>query len=506
MNRPPGPDETFGPLFAAVQAARLFPDSKTFADALPRHSPERIMGAYGRESVAPGFDLARFVACHFDLPSARERDCVAAPGLGVREHVERLWDVLRQEPVSPEEALRGGSLLPLPRPYLVPGGRFRESYYWDSYFTLLGLEICGRRDLMRDMLENFSFLIERLGYIPNGNRGYLCTRSQPPVFSLMVEFCAGAFGDPGLPARFRSSLETEYAFWMRGCDRLQAAGETADRAVRLHGGCLNRYWDARDTPRPESWAEDLAAAAGAGDQAPRLWRDLRAACESGWDFSSRWLGDPGDLASIRTTRFLPVDLNALLCHLESTLAGACRQTGDAAAARVYDRRVKNRGDALRECFFDTSAGFFTDLCLPGLQPSEGLTLAGVWPLFLGQATDAQAAAVAARLEEDFLAPGGWVTSRTRSGQQWDAPNGWAPLQWVVYEGLRRYGHTGLARKGAQRWVRLVCSTFDATRTLYEKYDVVEAGRTAGGGEYANQPGFGWTNGVLLRLMSEGIAP
>ena len=147
-----------------------------------------------------------------------------------------------------------------------------------------------------------------------------------------------------------------------------------------------------------------------------------------------------------------------------------------------------------------------DVLLPGLTQGKSLTLASAFPLFFGIATPAQARQVAQTLERDYLWPGGWVTSRVTSGAQWDAPNGWSPLQWIVCTGLRRYGFDALAREGARRWVGNVTSVWKASGRLLEKYNVETPGAAPADGEYVLQDGFGWTNGVLLRLLDEMHAP
>jgi alpha,alpha-trehalase len=110
--------------------------------------------------------------------------------------------------------------------------------------------------------------------------------------------------------------------------------------------------------------------------------------------------------------------------------------------------------------------------------------------------------VAKRIETDFLKSGGLITTLEETGQQWDAPNGWAPLQWVVIEGLRNYGHHALADEIKKRWVGVNLSVFKEKSKMVEKYDVAGDGGLGGGGEYPLQDGFGWTNGVLATLLDE----
>lgn len=193
---------------------------------------------------------------------------------------------------STVEVEKWDSLLPLPKPYVVPGGRFREVYYWDSYFTMLGLAESGHWDKVEDMVSNFAAEIDAWGHIPNGNRSYYLSRSQPPFFSFMVELLATHDGDRVLKT-WLPQMEKEYQYWMKGADALEP-GKANQRVVRMEDGALlNRYWDDNDTPRPESWLDDVTTAKNNPNRpATEIYRDLRSAAASGWDFSSRWMDDP----------------------------------------------------------------------------------------------------------------------------------------------------------------------------------------------------------------------
>lgn len=490
---PVPPDQAYPDLFAAVQAAKLFEDQKLFADAVPREDPATIATRYRDEHARPGFDLRAFVDRHFALPEAAHTAHVA-PQPTLRAHIDALWPLLTRhsETVPPHD-----SLLPLPQAYVVPGGRFREMYYWDSYFTMLGLVDSGRADLANAMVADFAHLIDAYGHIPNGNRSYYLSRSQPPFFSFMVELVAEH--DPSQLQRYLPQLRREHDYWMAGADGL-APGQAAARVVRLDdGGVLNRYWDDRDTPRPESFLHDRDTAAAAGGRpAAEVWRDLRAAAESGWDFSSRWLDDGRSLHTIRTTSIVPVDLNSLLFHLETTIARACTGAGDDACARDYAATAQRRQAAM-EAHLWHADGYYADYDLRDGRPRAPITAAALYPLFAGEATRERATATAASVRKALLRTGGLATTTVDTGQQWDAPNVWAPLQWVAVAGLRRYEQGTLAQEIAGRFLGNVQAVFARERKLVEKYD--ERGpHGGGGGEYPLQDGFGWSNGVARHLM------
>ena len=500
---PYDPSRDLGSLFHDVQLAQVFPDSKTFVDARPLSAPADIVARYATARRTSPLDLKAFVAREFEAPRAAGEGVRADTTQTMEAHIRALWPSLTRSPDSRDAR---SSLIPLPYSYVVPGGRFREVYYWDSYFTMLGLVESGRTDVVKNMLDNFAHLIRTVGHIPNGNRAYYLSRSQPPYFAAMIGLYATAT-DTARALPYLDALEAEHAFWMDGSQRL-APGQAIRRVVRLRDGAiLNRYWDDRPEPRPESYREDFQLAQSVPASAREaLYRNVRASAESGWDFSSRWMRDPADLRTLETTELVPVDLNALLYHAERTIAALRAFRGrpaDGPIAASFLRAADARRRALLEIAFDPAEGFFFDVrWRSGDRVTDRPTLAAAAPLYFGLATPEQGRAVAARLQRDFLKPGGFVTTLIASGQQWDAPNGWPPLQWLAIQGAARYGRGDIASDARARWLALNRRTYRGTGKMTEKYDVSDLSKRAGGGEYPTQDGFGWTNGVALGLAAQ----
>lgn len=490
------PDILLGPLFSDVQSAKLFPDQKTFADAVPKSDPLMILADYRMQHAQSSFDLRHFVEMNFTLPEEGEK-YVPPAGQSLREHIDDLWPVLTR--TTDKASNKWDSLLPLPKPYVVPGGRFREVYYWDSYFTMLGLAESDHWDKISDMVDNFAYEIDTFGHIPNGNRSYYLSRSQPPFFSLMVELLATH--DSDALKKYRPQMEKEYAYWMDGVDALQP-GQASKRVVKLDDGAnLNRYWDDRDTPRPESWLDDVnTAKSNPNRPATEIYRDLRSAAASGWDFSSRWMDDPQKLGTIRTTSIVPVDLNALMFKMEKLLARASQESGDAASANKYEALATARQKAIESNLWNDKEGWYADYDLKSKKVRNQLTAAALFPLYVKAAAQDRADKVAAATSSRLLQPGGIATTTVNSGQQWDAPNGWAPLQWVAAEGLQNYGQEKVSMDVTWRFLKNVQHTYDREKKLVEKYDVSTTGTGGGGGEYPLQDGFGWSNGVTLKML------
>jgi len=302
---------------------------------------------------------------------------------------------------------------------------------------------------------------------------------------------------------YLSSLEKEYQFWMKGADLLYENNHALHHAVRMKDGeILNRYWDAFDTARPESYREDVELAHHSSQAKEIVYRHLRAGAASGWDYSCRWFKDGQSFATIHTTEIIPVDLNCLLYHLEQTIADACTVAGNEVKAQKYILLAEKRKQAIHKYCWNEAIGFFTDYDFSSGKQKLIKTLAGTVPLFLNVATQEQADATATVIEKEFLHHGGLTTTLETTGQQWDAPNGWAPLQWMSIVGLENYEHQHLAETIARRWIQLNTDVYNRTGKLMEKYNVVDTHLDAGGGEYQGQDGFGWTNGVLLALMKK----
>ena len=318
-----------GEILDAVQSAGIFRDSKDFVDspllvppeecwkrwrAMPRPVTTEAIRAFVSSTFGPpGHDLVQWVPTdHTDSPAMLRR----LPAGLLRDFasgLNGLWASLGRRLSNatlahPELT----TLLPARHPFIVPGGRFREAYYWDSYWICLGLLTVDMRDTAASLTANLIDVARSHGFVPNGLRTYYLNRSQPPMLTQMVAalvhhsarpaYAAGgarataaeaarAIERNGLGAQTHSLLQdalpvldAEYEWWMRpNCSavRLPADGT---RPASL----LNRYEVRTNEPRPESWREDVTTASPAppSDRAD-IYAELAAGAASGWDFSSR---------------------------------------------------------------------------------------------------------------------------------------------------------------------------------------------------------------------------
>jgi alpha,alpha-trehalase len=432
-------------------------------------------------------------------------------------------------------------LLYLPHPYVVPGGRFNEMYGWDSYFILLGLVRDGKAGLARGIVENFFYEIDHYGGILNANRTYYFSRSQPPFLSSMIRAVYDAEVAAGERPQARAWLRRAYgyaqrdhALWLRPEQRAGATG-------------LARYYDYGDGPVPEmgddptyyqnviQWLlahpqvhtdylvdgpEDATganaekAAAVSCDPAASevcaqahvgthwLTRDYykgdRADRESGFDTTFRFGPFSGS-----THHYAPVCLNALLYKYERDLAWMAQELGIPAAAKGWRAAAEVRKAAMDRYLWNPAVGMYFDYDFVTQKPSTYAYLTTFDPLWAGAASADEAKRVEANLGQ-FEKRGGLAMSTTDSGVQWDLPYGWAPLEWLAADGLRRFGDMKDATRVSHEFMMTVRDNFARDGTIREKYNVVTGSSEfhVAEGYAQNVVGFGWTNGVYVEM--EGL--
>ena len=413
--------------------------------------------------------------------------------------------------------LQEPGLLYLPRPYVVPGGRFNEMYGWDSYFIQLGLLRDGQVGPAQDMADNFLYEIGNYGKILNANRTYYLTRSQPPFLTQMLLGVYRRTHDRKWLAGAVPSLESYYRFW------------TSDPHITADTG-LSRYYDLGEGPAPESVSAERDAQglthydrvkeyyrthqvrdyeAGEFYDAKRdlltslYYKGDRSMRESGFDPSNRF----GPF-SVDIIHYNPVCLNSLLYLMETQTAeilGILGRDGDGA---LWRKRATDRAAAINRLMWDAADGLYYDYNFVHKTARRYPFLTAFYPLWAGIATPEQAAAVERNLAK-FERPGGLQTSIYESGNQWDAPWGWAPLQMIAVEGLRRYGFDADANRISRKFLSLIEQEYRKVGFIVEKYDVVQRGTDSSSirfGYQSNQQGFGWTNAVYTRLLDALTAP
>ncbi|KAK1785295.1 hypothetical protein P4O66_018692, partial [Electrophorus voltai] len=502
-----------GELLRQVQTAKLFDDNKSFVDMKLAANPEVVMEAFSNLSqrfpngTAPPSELWLFVNAYFvddgkqfepwTPPDWHERPVflskVSDSKLrGWAEELHGLWKSLgRKISNDVRDNPQLYSMIYSPNPVIIPGGRFTEFYYWDSYWVLNGLLLSEMTDTARGMIQNFLHMVDRYGFVPNGGRIYYERRSQPPFLSLMVESFYEATGDVEFLRQALPTLVKEYMFWM----------ENRSTAVEVNGtSCvLNRYSVQVGQPRPEAYRQDAELAEGLPAEAQeKLWAELKSAAESGWDFSSRWYtdtshGGPGSLRDTSVSSVLPVDLNALLCRCERLLASFHRTVGaEEGVAQAFEQAASTRMEAMESVLWDVEKGAWFDYNLQSGVRNYAFyptNLSPLWARCYSQPAMGLKALHYLRGSGGMDYPNGVPTSLRESTQQWDLPNAWPPLQHMLIEGLAQLDSADsqeLAFALAQRWIHTNWLAYAKYQAMFEKYDVSGDGKPGGGGEYEVQ--------------------
>lgn len=463
--------------------------------------------------------------------------------LAQRCHIEvkNLGKRIEQPGSLDVSTIRPQGLLYLEHPYVVPGGFFNEMYGWDSYFIIRGLLRSGQLDLARGMVENFFYEIDHYGAVLNANRGYFLTRSQPPFLSSMVFAIYDAEKTEGLDdtawlSRARPYIQRDYQMWTTAP---HLAGETG----------LSRYFDLGEGPVPEIASngdpyyrdvlgllllqpEDdlgytqrlkekvnpevgpafsiqvcehpspdstpLCSDVGRSAFTSDYYKGDRSMRESGFDISFRFGPFSG-----RTHHFAAVGLNSLLYKTEKDLEKIAILLQEPDIAQQWEERAQHRSALMTRYLWDAQRGMFFDYDFTKKQRSHYEYATTFYPLWAGLATRRQATALRKQLKT-FELKGGIVMSTTETGVQWDYPYGWAPIQLLTVEGLRRYGFSADADRISGRFLETVAENFRRDGTIREKYNVVTGSSETNiaAGYRQNVIGFGWTNGVFLELLSE----
>lgn len=525
------PDTHYGPLFEQVQLGQLFSeDGKDFADAVPRPglNPRQIMNQYVAQSADPNFNLHEFLAECFERPE------VALPFDApqtetIEEYIDSYWSFLTR--FNPVDDI---TLIGLPNEYIVPGQRFREMFYWDSYFAMLGLARAGKWDKIEGMIDNIVEMIDRFGHPLNFNRCYADSRSQPPFLSDMVKLLASHYEEQGLPLseahpaiKYLPAMQKEWRFLTRGERYLRenSSAHTCLSSVRMpDGSILNRHFDPRQTPRPESYREDvemykLALQNGVDISQGRFNQHMRGGAASGEDYSPRLLKDGENLYTIQTLDLVMPDYNSKIYQLEMYMAKSLETRAflndpdsigskDYIRAQAFYHRAEARKDSINKYCWDESQGYYFDYNFVAGEKTPIVSLAaGAYPVVAGVTSEYQNAFIMDRWRSQLLQRGGLMTTLQRSREQWSDDRGWAPHEHTAAEAADIAGNPDFAFQLRSRWVGTNLLLFLRDKKLYEKYDIATCDVGAGG-EYKPQEGFAWTNGVLRNMliqMAEYIA-
>nr|AOT82130.1 membrane-bound trehalase 2 [Harmonia axyridis] len=528
---PPCPSEIYchGPLLHTVQMAKIHEDSKTFVDMKLKYPPNETLVKFDEFMVEnhnkpsktqiEDFVLRTFESAGGEFQTWDPKDWISKPKFtekikdpqlqGFALELNKIWKKLgrkMKEEVKEHKDLY--SIIWVPNPVIVPGGRFREFYYWDSYWIILGLLLSEMVATTKGMLENFLYMVDNYGLIPNGGRVYYLERSQPPLLIPMIKLYYDSTNDKQFLKDNIRIMEKEFNYWL------------TNHSVQVNLGGRNytlaHYGDRSHGPRPESYSEDVMSATYLNEaEKESFYSELKAAAESGWDFSSRWFisngTNAGNLTNIMTRSIIPVDLNAIMYWNAKLLGDYNKILGDSDKAEYYYHISKEWMEAVTAVLWHEEIGSWLDYDMFNNVKRDYFYPSNIAPLWTGCYNTTETEKIT-RLVIKYLHnkhimnnPGGIPTTMAHTGEQWDYPNAWPPLQHMMVMALNNTGDKTaqrLAFEIAQKWVRSNFKAYKATSAMLEKYDATIIGSSGGGGEYAVQEGFGWTNGVMMDLLDK----
>ncbi|XP_050309911.1 trehalase-like [Anthonomus grandis grandis] len=519
-----------GTLLDTVQKHKLYSDSKTFVDMTQKNDPNVTLANFEKMMTdklnsPTKSDVQTFVQENFEFVNETENwtpsDFVASPlfltnilDADVKtfaKNLVSLWPLLgRKVTDSVKQYPNRHSLIPVNEGFIVPGGRFREIYYWDSYWIIKGLLISEMHQTVKGMLNNFIYFIQKYGFIPNGSRVYYVNRSHPPLFTLMVGLYLQYTDDLEWVTQNIAHIEKELQFWL---DQ-----RTLDIVKDGMSYKLSHYGTSSNTPRPESYAEDLETCSYCKTDAEKneCYNALKTAAETGWDFSTRWIfdleGNPSaNLSLIDSKRVIPVDLNALLCKSFRLLSQFYDRAGNETKKAQWASQADTWQNNIEMFLYNEQDGIWYDYDFNLNRQRKYFYASNFAPLWC-DCYDLTKKNEHGQKAVDYFNKvglssfkGGIPASLDQSGEQWDLPNAWPPLQEFVVLGLDKTGNTEavkLARELGKRWIEANMKGFEQTGAMYEKYDAINLGQYGGGGEYEVQLGFGWSNGVALSFIDK----
>ncbi|XP_070149009.1 trehalase [Polyergus mexicanus] len=516
-----------GPLLKTVQLSGIFNDSKTFVDLYQLHDPNVTLNNFNVLMKATNnspnrSEVATFVGENFamqdeldnsTLPDWKENPAIlkSIQDPQFREWARRLnniWETLARKikddvMINPQRH----SLIYVNNTFIVPGGRFKEFYYWDSYWIIEGLLLCDMPVTVKGIIENFLSMVERFGFVPNGGRVYYLSRSQPPLLIPMVAKYYEFTKDREFLKQNIAILEKEFEYWQKEKTvNVMKDGKTYRMA---------RYVTNSNGPRPESYKEDYQLAQQLPEGERRgLYNDLKAAAESGWDFSYRWCiridrNANLSLINVSTSDIIPVDLNAILQRNARSLARFHGILGNLEKVLRYTKIALDYQTAIDNVLWNEDKGIWLDYDTRNKQSRNAFYPSNLSPLYTMSYNRNKSTYYALKAisylkknQVDFYI-GGTPTSVNYTGEQWDFPNAWPPLQSFLVAGLYRTGveeAMDLAKTLAGRWLRSNYIGYDEYGKMFEKYSAIHPGEGGGGGEYNVQEGFGWTNGVVFEFL------
>lgn len=486
-----------------MQMEELFNDQNIFPDLPLKESPESVIKDFKKQTDLGKLNtrskLELFVMKHFDQVDSEiidyePEDWRKTPKFlkGIKDkklrsfakEIHNLWKKLTKQTIHKNPS-NWYSSIHQNYPFIIPGERFSVNYYWDSYFILKGTLTCGMQKTSKGVILNLLDMVNNFGFVPNGMRNYYKSRSQPPLLIQMIEDYIRETKDTSfLNDNNLKIMEKEYQWWMK--NRIVKFGTHE---------ILNIYNSNWYQPRPESYKHDFELT-----KDPKIWHEIAAAAESGWDFSSRWFKSRESMKTIQTTSIIPVDLNSILYGNERILAKFFKKVGNNEKSKFYYEQAKLRKQSMKKYLWNSRKRSFFDYNYQTKEQNEEFYLSNYLPLFYEFKNPVKIDPII------FSFKGGIPVSlfySKKAPQQWDFPNSFPSTTFFFLEGLWKKGnYDDIVLAEAQKFVNQAFCNYKERGVIFEKYNVEEPHKISTGGEYETQKGFGWTNGVLIFYLQK----
>uniref|UniRef100_A0AAF5DE67 Trehalase n=1 Tax=Strongyloides stercoralis TaxID=6248 RepID=A0AAF5DE67_STRER len=519
--------QIYGKLMHSVMYHKLFNDSKTFVDKPLKYNPNRTMADFLEQFPETVEKINReklitFVNNYFYEEGHELENCTSLDDwsdkpeklINIKDDTLRSWalklnliwkNLCRSVKDDVNKDNEKYSLIYVPNNFIIPGGRFREFYYWDTYWIIKGLLKSGMYKTAKGIIENFFYIIKKYSFIPNGGRIYYLKRSQPALLTSMVDEYYTATKDINFLFDAMPILETELSFWEKR--------RTTNVTINGNNYVVFQYRADSNVPRPESYFQDVNTTKNIKgcDKKREIWKSISSTAESGWDFSTRFLSNFSDFSSFQTTDIVEVDINAILCSIYGTISKLYSYIEYNDKSKEFEEKYNNFMKTFKYVFYNSKNYGWYDYNKKSQKHNFGYYPSNLSPLYwkcFGNEEEQNIPLLYNKLKSEgvFSYRGGLPTSLYDSNQQWDLPNGWSPTNHMVIIGLSKTNNSFLqdeALKLAKRWILSNFRTFKKENAMFEKYNVVsEKIGHGGGGEYDVQEGFGWTNGVILDLLTK----
>lgn len=514
-----------------VQMARIFPDSKTFIDYQMRNDANVTLAAFQQlldqtNNSLTKNDLTEFVHLHFTDESGLENwmpsDFEQYPAFvknikddafrTLADYVHRTWPLLAKKVKSDVfENPERYSIIPVPNGFIVPGGRFRELHYYDTYWIIKGLLISGMLSTAEGIIENFIELQRTVGHVPSGGRWYYQERSQPPLLIAMVSLYLQYFTDIQFLGKIINALEKELNYWLE----TQTASFTKNNKIYT----LLRYYAPSTGPRPESYYDDYKNALhfSTTEKRQNFFTELKSASESGWDFSSRWFIDSngnntGSLLNTKIDTIIPVDLNAIFANALQIVSTYQKLLLNPVSAKHWESLANQWRSNIEEVFWNEDVGVWLDYDVSNQKHRNYFYPSNLAPLWMNvvnrEDIEKRAPRVIQYLDNTGVLNyrGGVPASLLSTGEQWDLPNAWPPLVSLFVNSVDALGteeSKNISLTIAQDWLRASLRAYlSHDQKFFDRYNAKNPEKVGIGKEYEPQEGFGWTIGVILELLTK----